>query len=358
MTKVLVSCSLNWVAFQIVDDFLETPTHKIKFFTSLRKKKIHDKKIKSIVINLLGMLPLLRYSLVKLTNSNYIFFPIFDIICSIYILIYRPKIFFGYSGMSRFSLATASICKSTTFMYCGNSHFTKHYPISEENNTITKIYSRLFYKKRLVKEYSTTNFIIVESSYSRKSYIENNIDASKILLVPTRVDKIFYHNQQKTVSDIYRFISIGLQKRKGIIDLIQAWKMSGLSEKEDAELILIGKLPSEIQKYELPKNILHYQNRTQNEIKNLLSKCQVFCCLTYEDGGPRSLIEAYLSNCIIVSTTNSIAPDLPKGKYVIYNKPGEIKFYAKVLMNLYLQKSIVIESPQYNEVKFDKLKTL
>ena len=167
-------------------------------------------------------------------------------------------------------------------------------------------------------QYRIVDKIILESSYAKSTFIENGISENKLLIMLTKIDyDIFKLEEKKDMyicQDKYRFISVGLKRRKGILTLMKIWEDSAFRQK-NIELILVGSIEDEIMNdvHEFIKrndNVIYHKSLNSYSLANEYKKSNVFILLTYDDGGPRALVEAYYCGCFIISTPNCIAKDL------------------------------------------------
>ncbi len=105
----------------------------------------------------------------------------------------------------------------------------------------------LLTRKKTLSEYTATDYLIVASSYAKKTYVEAGIDEKRIFVVPYGVDLSQFNlaeqvspaqTQPKTDDGIFRIMYVGqMVPRKGVQYLIQAFEELALP---NSELWLVG----------------------------------------------------------------------------------------------------------------------
>jgi len=87
-------------------------------------------------------------------------------------------------------------------------------------------------------EYDASGYILLESDFTRSTFLARGFPADKLLMVPRGVDTSRYVPSSERRSAVFRAIFVGaIGVRKGVRYLLEAWKELALN---DAELILVG----------------------------------------------------------------------------------------------------------------------
>jgi hypothetical protein len=332
MNKIVIACALDWVATEISKDLMKDIANRVILLTSMRKSyfvRHHPDLLNNIIISYSSIFFRKIVQYIKFNNALFMqfFYLYFDLVTTLTILRKRPQVFIGYTSMSTLSLYTCKRLHIKTYLYNGNTHMT--HDISYMSKILGDKRKTLANSLKILIaniQYKIADQIIVESSYAKNSFIESKISDKKIIIVPTMIDKNIFSMDRGLPLERCRFISVGLKSRKGILILIEIWDKYGFNLRNDVELILIGKIEEGIINL-----VLNFIDRTDNviylgelghiELAREYRKSNAFILLTYDDGGPRALVEAYYSGCFIVSTENCIAKDLPDKAKLFVSSP-------------------------------------
>ena len=190
--KVTVSVHAKYQAFRLVEGLNR---HKIldKLYTIYPKFKIFPYQIPKNKIRSFYFLGALKYliSRLKIKISDNFIGDIFDKLVSISLKNPNGKwIFHGWSGFCEKSLIRAKKLKGITFIDrpCPHIDFQRELLAEEKSRLLNKYFSpekNITYKK-MKREYEITDYIIVPSKYTFKSFIERGFHPPKLILVPDR----------------------------------------------------------------------------------------------------------------------------------------------------------------------------
>lgn len=165
--------------------------------------------------------------------------------------------------------------------------------------------------QRRNEELNEADFIICNSSFTKKTLVNAGIEERKILTIPLG----FPQPEVKTIANKkdrnLKFIAAGnLSLGKGTHILLEAWKDFHLIQK-DAELWLIGKnnLPK-IFTRQLPKNIKFFGNIPRLDLMKKFSEANVLIHPTLADGFGMVITEAMSCGLPVITTMNSAGPDI------------------------------------------------
>ncbi|QEK50325.1 glycosyltransferase family 4 protein [Pedobacter aquae] len=168
--------------------------------------------------------------------------------------------------------------------------------------------------KRRDNELKVCDYIICNSTFTKKSLLAADIELKKIITIPYGFPKIETLISEKHPTEKISFMNAGSQNlRKGIHILFQAWKECNFGDK--AELIMIGKnhLPTSFLK-DLPENIKFIPNIPHEELMSFYAKSDVFVLPTLADGFGMVITEAMSRGMPVITTTHSGGPDIIEHK--------------------------------------------
>ena len=158
---------------------------------------------------------------------------------------------------------------------------------------------------------------VIISGESHVSIFSDIIPREKINVVPNFAQDYLFVNQSvidlKFESPIIRVLYMSnLIPKKGYNELTDAFLLLSKEFKEKIQLDFAGAFDSEDQKIIFLNKISSYNQITYHGVvseaskKSLFSKAHVFCLPTsYFEGQPISILEAYASGCVVVTTAQS-----------------------------------------------------
>lgn len=159
-------------------------------------------------------------------------------------------------------------------------------------------------------EHQAATWIVVASSFSRRTLIENGVPAKKIVLNPYGVDlAAFAPVPRPEPSRPLRFVFVGsFSAGKGVPLLLQAWRSLKAT---GAELWLAGphskrhvRLIPELPGLRVVGKVPH------RELPALLRQCDVLVLPSYFEGFGLVLLEALAAGMPIIASDATAAPDL------------------------------------------------
>ncbi|MEM3829340.1 MAG: glycosyltransferase family 4 protein [Conexivisphaerales archaeon] len=187
------------------------------------------------------------------------------------------------------------------------------------------------------------DIIFSVSSYIKKLLIKLGVDERRIFIINVGVDYLLVRKVAAKMSLDKKFDACFLGSiipRKGVIDLIKAWKIV-TTKRPNAKLLIIGKgnglyydkVKSLVKNYNLQENVTFSGFVPEEEKYNLLSQSKIFVFPSYLESGPIAICEA------ISCGTPVIAYELPhyKERYkdaIVYIEKGAIKELAINILNL------------------------
>ena len=159
-------------------------------------------------------------------------------------------------------------------------------------------------------EHRKANRIVVASSFTKSTLVENGVPAEKILLNPYGVDlRRFSFTEGPRSGRPFRFLFAGLVcARKGIPLLLKAWEALG---RKDAELWIVGPVSPTA-----PGNWLDgaragfFGKLSNTELAGVMAESDVFVFPSYFEGFALVLLEAMASGLPVITTTATAGPDI------------------------------------------------
>jgi len=159
--------------------------------------------------------------------------------------------------------------------------------------------SSFFLRKAVKKNLSIADYAI---SYGGKvtTIINKIVDKSKIWEIPAGIEKSWFLNTLPSASTKVHFVFIGrYERRKGIPELTAAIKE--LLPDNSFSFEFIGDIPGE-HKIIHPAISYHGKIASENEIKQILSHCDVLICPSYAEGMPNVIMEAMANGLAVIAT--------------------------------------------------------
>ena len=159
-------------------------------------------------------------------------------------------------------------------------------------------------------EHRGASLIVVASSFTKSTLIENGVAGDKIFLNPYGVDlKRFTVRPERNKSRAFRFVFAGLVcARKGIPLLLEAWskiKPSG------AELWIAGPItPAAAAKLTVDETVKILGKVPNPELATIMADSDVFVLPSYFEGFGLVLLEAMAAGLPVLTTTATAGPDI------------------------------------------------
>jgi glycosyltransferase involved in cell wall biosynthesis len=226
------------------------------------------------------------------------------------------------SGAGLMTFRAAKRHGIVTVVECGSTHTDfQHAVMAEEfrRNGITKPLFPEAYRARVRAEFELADYIQIPSDFVTRTFMENDIDAGKLLLAPYGVDLEIF--QPKVKPDFERPFRVicpsGFNLRKGARILAEAWRKLNWP---DAELVWIGKITAETEHlFKVPMRGLRIEGqRSHAQLAELYRSCDVFVLPSFEEGLARVMIEGSACGLPLIVTPNTgvenfFTRDAPEG---------------------------------------------
>lgn len=165
--------------------------------------------------------------------------------------------------------------------------------------------------KRMNNDFKHNDLILVNSEFVKETMIFCGVEESRIKVVYLGVDDNFLQNipfflPNEGLSNNRILFAGGLQKRKGILDLLTV-----LSNFKMVDIDLAGGIDFEISENKQFKDIIALENVNylgilpRNELSKLMSSHRIFIFYSYCEGSARVIFEAMAAGLFIITTKNS-----------------------------------------------------
>jgi glycosyltransferase involved in cell wall biosynthesis len=245
-------------------------------------------------------------------NPQYLIFELYDRHASRHLMA-PGDIFVGLSSCCLYSLRQARRMGAKTVLERGSSHMLYQRKILTEEYRKFGLEKEVVHPKvveRELTEYQEADYISVPSHYVKETFIRQGIPAAKLILTPYGVDLSNFHPVPKQ-DKIFRIIHCGgLNIRKGIPYLLQAFSELRL---KDAELWLIGSITDEIKpflrQFASPA-IVHKGPFPEQDLSKYYSQGSVFCLASIEEGLAMVQAQAMACGLPVICTTNTGGAEL------------------------------------------------
>lgn len=195
-------------------------------------------------------------------------------------------------------------------------------------------------------EYDLADYIQVNSSFVKRTFLEKAVPSKKLISTPTGVDLNSFHQLSKQ-DDVFRIVFAGgMCLRKGVHYLLQAFAELNLP---NAELWLLGgKLP-EIESFfeRYAGNFRYFGHQPQAKLHEYYSKCSVFAMCSIEEGMAMVQLQAMACGLPLICTQNTGGDDLVEdGKEGFVVPIRDVEALKEKILYLYEHQDICYEMGQ------------
>jgi glycosyltransferase involved in cell wall biosynthesis len=260
----------------------------------------------------------------------------------------KCDLFIGWSSFSERTLLKAKSFGAKTVLERGSTHIIFQNDILKleykKNNITNGVLPHPKIIEKELREYESSDFIMVPSSFAKETFIKKKIRAQKILQLPYGVDLLEFYPVKK-FDNKFRVIFCGsISIRKGSHYLIQAFQDLKL---KNAELWLVGEVQFCIK--QILKNILFssdikfFKPVRQKELRWFYNQSNVFVLPSLEEGMATVLLQAMSCSLPIICSKNSGGEDLIN--------QGEGGFILKTISVEEIKKSILYLYENSKEAK-------
>jgi len=159
-------------------------------------------------------------------------------------------------------------------------------------------------------EHELANVIVVPSKFVAETLLSEGVSASKIVTIPFGTDtKCFTPPiQARSVEQLRLLFVGGISARKGIPDLIEAWRIANL---KDAELWIVGfgEIPMVV-KSQLPKSIKFLGKLSRIQVAEQMRQANALVFPSHFEGLAQVQVEALACALPVIATHESGASDI------------------------------------------------
>lgn len=206
--------------------------------------------------------------------------------------------------------------KAIIILERGSSHIQSQNELLEAAGLYKPISKRII--KREVAEYELVDFISLPSLFAKRTFIEKNIDESKLFVNNYGVDLSDFKPDQLEKNDTFVVGYVGsLSAQKNIKGLIEACKV--LIEKGlNISLHLIGGLDTETFDRKILVAypwIFYFGSQKQSKLPIFYNRMDIFVLNSIQDGFGMVILQALSCGVPVIATENTGGPDIIKNGY-------------------------------------------
>jgi glycosyltransferase involved in cell wall biosynthesis len=191
-------------------------------------------------------------------------------------------------------------------------------------------------------EYEMADAISLPSRFTRASFIEMGVPASKLRLLPYGVNVQSFHRSEARTEN-FRVLFVGqLCVRKGLHYLLETF---GRLQLPGAELVLVGgRTPDTdalLKRYPV-SNLVMLGHLSREDVAREMSRASVMVLPSVEEGLALVMAQALACGCPVIASTHTGAEDLfedEQAGYII--PPRDTEALADRLLRLYQNRDLV-----------------
>lgn len=218
------------------------------------------------------------------------------------------ELFHGWGGFCLDSLHRAKSMGAITIVERASSHPAYQTRLLQEEFDRWRLRYRApnGVLQRALAEISTADYILIPSDFVRRSFLAEGVSEERLIQVPFGVESsIFRPLTTPRPASPFRVLFVGqIDVRKGILDLIEAWKML---QWQEAELCIVGRISPDLRQV-LAQYADSASIRFMGHIRDPVSAFQqsdVFVFPTIEEGSALVVYEAMACGLPVVTTPNA-----------------------------------------------------
>lgn len=161
----------------------------------------------------------------------------------------------------------------------------------------------------MLREYDQADAISVPSTHVRDSFIQQGIDAKKLIVTPYGVDYESFYVSRTEPAQKFRVIFVGMVSvRKGIGDLLNAWNLARLPH--SAELIIVGSMLDRFDDIYTHPSIKYVGPVQQSTLRDWYASASLLVLPSIEEGLSMVMAEAMSAGLPVLCTPLTGGKDL------------------------------------------------
>lgn len=267
----------------------------------------------------------------------------------------NTDVLISWSGASLEAIIEAKKLNKITILERGSSHYNYQMKIlSDEFLKFNKVFKPNYEAwQRELLEYELADYVMVPSTYVKRSFIEQGFSEKKILLNPYGVDLSSFKQIEKRDAIFRVIFAGGLSFRKGAQYLLQAFYELDLP---NSELWHLGTVTEEIQplveKFQSEK-IKYLGHKPQNDLHKYYSQGSVFVIMSIEEGLALVQPQAMACGLPLICTTNTGGEDLitSDGEEGFVINIRDLEALKEKLLYLYQNPKVCLQMGQKAKLK-------
>ncbi len=226
-------------------------------------------------------------------------------------------LFVGWSGAALAGIERAQALGMTTVVERGSSHMLAQRRILTEEYEAFGLTPQVAHPAVVEKElleYERADFIAVPSRFVRRTFLEEGVDAAKLIHVPYGVSLEHFRPPPpgaREADPVFRVIHVGaVSLRKGCHYLLRAFQELDLPR---SELWFVGPVAPEMKPFRerwASERVVFHAPVPQAQLVDFYARASVFCLASIEEGLALVTAQAMACGLPVVATTNTGAEDL------------------------------------------------
>lgn len=205
--------------------------------------------------------------------------------------------------------------------------------------------------------YNLRNADVVFSLGARfYSLIKEQIEGVKhIVEIPVGIDDSWLVNESEIKNNkIVSFVFVGRYDKVKGIDLLNKVIQRMINKNIRFEFHFVGPFPEEVK---INNKCIHYHGtlNTEEEMKNVLSRCDVMVSSSYSEGMPTVIIEAMASGLAVIATDVGVVNELVEKRNGLLIPSGNMEALEKAMLHfIQINSTDLLELKKYS---LEKVKT-
>lgn len=245
------------------------------------------------------------------------------------------NLFVGESGICLKSLKKAKNHGYTTIIDRTNSHILHQNRIWENELRKHGVYwkpSSTRVTDVHLAEYEAADYILVLSSFARKTFLENGIKPDKIILLPSGINTQLFKPCEVTKNVRKIIFCGGISLKKGAHHLVEA---AINVQNRGVEVVLLGSISAEMCSIldNRSKNVEIMPPVQRFELPRIYSGAACFVLPSLEEGLPKVTLEAMACGLPVITTDNAAGEDLvEEGRTGFIIPAGDVDLLSKKML--------------------------